>query len=88
MDAKFKGFVCQDSRPCGGRDARTGRCRPLESGYPDGKCPFCKPDFNYTNGEYYGYDPILSGSKLTKYSALGADKKKNVRTYISKGEFK
>lgn len=37
---------CHDSRPCFGRTEYrdTKRCRILsETGYVDGKCPFCKP---------------------------------------------
>ena len=46
---------CKDSRPCFGRV--NGGCTLLgvnvKRMYEDGKCPFCKPHRDITNGVYY-----------------------------------
>lgn len=47
--------MCQDRRKCFARTER-GQCKALSSAYPDGECPFCKPDGNVTNGKRYLYD--------------------------------
>jgi len=46
---------CKDSRPCFAR--KDGHCVCLISTYPDGKCPFCKPEMEVTNGVYYPFVP-------------------------------
>lgn len=56
-------FKCADTRKpeCDGKkktDPGKGNCMCLVSrdgvkGYPDGKCPFYKPDFSMTNGIQY-----------------------------------
>ena len=62
-------FVCQDSRECGMRIKKgehKGKCSALEYGYEDGKCPFCKPYRDYTNGIYYPHYSLGSKEKSKK----------------------
>jgi len=71
MSSKAKGFKCMDSRKpsCGGKrkkEPRKGYCACLDSGYPDGKCPFYKPDFSMTDGIYYPYVKPLGKEYPTK----------------------
>ena len=49
--------ICKDKRTCGMSATIDGikKCACLHTTYPDGKCPFCKPDKAYTNGKWYPY---------------------------------
>lgn len=49
--------ICNDKRTCGMATHIDGvkKCACLHTTYPDGKCPFCKPDKAYTNGKWYPY---------------------------------
>lgn len=49
-DSKY--CKCNDTRECFAR-GRGGFCEILRSVYPPGKCPWCKPDENITNGKRY-----------------------------------
>jgi hypothetical protein len=49
---------CKDKRKCFAkvpRNFRTG-CSILIKGYRDGKCPFCKPDRDVTDGKRYSHE--------------------------------
>lgn len=46
---------CKDTRPCFAR--KEGRCICLSETYPEGKCPFCKPEMEVTNGVFYPFIP-------------------------------
>ena len=54
--------ICNDTRFCFAKNLSSGRCEILiqrsanDKGYPNGKCPFCKPERNVTNDKYYPYN--------------------------------
>lgn len=50
-DIIVKEFKCKDPRTCFGR--KEGRCTILLRGYEEGKCSFCKPFRDITNGIVY-----------------------------------
>lgn len=43
--------ICIDERPCFARFE--SECTLLEDTYPEGECPFCKPERDVTNGVRY-----------------------------------
>lgn len=47
---------CFDERECFAKNNKH-RCELLNSTFADGKCPFCKPKSDYTNGVHYQYIP-------------------------------
>ena len=50
---EMKRIDCNDKRECFARDS--GKCTVLKSGYEPGKCPFCKPKRDETDGVKYQY---------------------------------
>ena len=46
-------YRCNDRRECFAKS--NGKCTLLETVFPDGQCPFCKPERLYTNGVHYPY---------------------------------
>lgn len=49
------GSFCYTKGECFARSDK-GRCSLLKTGYPDGNCPFRKPDKEVTNGKRYPFD--------------------------------
>lgn len=54
MKQYMKNKVCEESRPCFAK-GMYGGCTLLTDTYPDGSCPFCKPEKEVTNGISYPY---------------------------------
>lgn len=67
--AVAKKVVCNDSRYCfAKRNDMKGHwfCEILKDNYPDGVCPFCKPERDVTNGEWYPWDPTYKEPVIEK----------------------
>ena len=64
---------CVESRPCfaKNRESKYVKCRILTSTYPDGKCPFCKPEMEVTNGKRYPFD--MEGYRKNMQGRSGKD---------------
>ena len=60
MDYIGKAPVCEESRPCFAQRLRIAdkkiHCTLLTESYENGKCPFCKPFQNITNGKEYKHN--------------------------------
>lgn len=52
MSSNMFRVKCNDCRECFAR-TKDGKCTILVSGYENGKCPFCKPDRDVTDGVTY-----------------------------------
>lgn len=73
--SNVRGLSCRDSRPCFARtksifSGKSEVCVLLSSVYPDGKCPFCKPDREITKGIYYPYNEGML-NRLPRKEAVG-----------------
>lgn len=58
MYAGYEFPKCNDSRKCFGKTQTGSECKVLTRTYRDGKCPFCKPERDVTNGRRYPYSKM------------------------------